>query len=63
MPQIDLTVTKSPANKPKNQTKPPDLDGMKPVEKIKILFQEHLNDILRNEITGEWEIDGATIPT
>lgn len=57
-----MTVVKGPKNKTKSKNSlSNDLSDKRPVEKIKILFEDHLNDIRRNVITGEWEIDGKPL--
>lgn len=55
-----LTISK-PLEEKKEATKDTDLDGKQPVEKIRVLFERHLNDIQRNQINGEWEINGQAL--
>ncbi|MFY0605967.1 MAG: hypothetical protein JXR10_04575 [Cyclobacteriaceae bacterium] len=52
-----MKITKRPSGgKPEKDAK-----ELKPVDKIRILFDEHLPNVKRNEITGEWEVDGRPL--
>lgn len=46
---------------PINDQQEANLEAMKPVEKIRILFNKHLPHLLRNDINGEWEKDGQVL--
>ncbi|MFT6136702.1 MAG: putative P-loop ATPase [Cyclobacteriaceae bacterium] len=62
MPKIDRQSLKvGDARQMKKKPSRNDFSDLKPPEKIKILFENHLTGIMRNQITGEWEVNGQTL--